>query len=84
MCIWCPKITWAHKKLMSALSFYFGFIGYIICACIISYYKGIRSADILQSTMQGVPERKYCSSKTGDDEFKEMMRISKLVPFLLT
>jgi hypothetical protein len=34
--------------------------------------------------MQGVPERKYCSSKMGDDEFEEMMHISKLVPFLLT
>jgi hypothetical protein len=84
MCIWHPKIIQAHKKLISALSFYFGFIGYIICACIMSYYKGIRLANIPQSTMQGVLERKYCSSKTGDDEFEEMVHISKLVPFLLT
>jgi hypothetical protein len=34
--------------------------------------------------MQGVLERKYCSSETGDNKFEEMVDISKLVPFLLT
>ena len=34
-----PKINRAGKKLIGALSFYFGFMGYIICACIMSYYK---------------------------------------------
>jgi hypothetical protein len=28
-------------------------------------------------------ERKYCPSETGDDKFEEMVRTSKLIPFLL-
>jgi hypothetical protein len=47
-------------------------------------YISIRSADMLQSTMKEVaPERNPLFSETDDDRFEEMVRTSKLIPFLL-
>lgn len=48
------------------------------------YNWHLPSADMLPFTIQGgIPERKWCSSDTCNDKFKEMVRTSKLIPFLL-
>jgi hypothetical protein len=58
------------------------------CTYICAYYvmlhtsANIRS-DLPPSTMQGgVPERKHSAPDTGNDKFEEMVRKSKLIPFL--
>jgi len=79
--------TFIRQKLIGTLSFYFGHTGQIIYVPI--FYKGyLRTADIrsilINMSQSAMQEKKRCSSETGDDKFEEIVRISKLIPLLLS
>ena len=69
---------------MKRSSFYFGLQAESIMSCCEGVSANIGSPDMLQSTMQGgVPEGEYCSSKTDNNKFEEMVHISRLIMCLL-